>query len=173
MKTVYQLTCSCGNTVEVEKTQAGGTVVCRCGISMEVPGLRELIQYPSQQRSSSSREITINDQISHRGNAYQRRAGIAIFFLVITLLFGGICFYFYNTCPTILPGFEEHADAFSVWCLWQYIRPGIETPLNPVEGALQEQIASSWRWIYLTAAISVISALCFIMTLAVPVKKYD
>jgi len=43
--TLYRLTCDCGNTVTVSRSQAGLTVPCACGRQVNVPTLRDLAQY--------------------------------------------------------------------------------------------------------------------------------
>lgn len=40
----YLLPCSCGQTVDVEPSQAGQTVTCRCGKNLLVPTLMQILQ---------------------------------------------------------------------------------------------------------------------------------
>lgn len=50
MSVRYLLPCSCGETVSVTTSQAGGTVVCpSCGNSLETPRLRDLVQLPVEE----------------------------------------------------------------------------------------------------------------------------
>ncbi len=40
----YSLPCSCGDTIPIETSQAGETVVCSCGRQLEVPTMRAIRQ---------------------------------------------------------------------------------------------------------------------------------
>jgi hypothetical protein len=40
--TRYLLPCECGESLPVEKTQAGQSIVCKCGRSVDIPSLRGL-----------------------------------------------------------------------------------------------------------------------------------
>ncbi len=42
----YLLTCECGVTQPIETNQAGSSVVCRCGKTLEVPSLRAIRELP-------------------------------------------------------------------------------------------------------------------------------
>ena len=48
MSICYLLPCSCGNSVPVESHQAGGSVNCTCGQSLNVPSLRDLRELPTK-----------------------------------------------------------------------------------------------------------------------------
>lgn len=51
MSVRYRLPCRCGQTVLVERSQAGLTVTCSCGAQLEVPTIRGLAQLESLQSS--------------------------------------------------------------------------------------------------------------------------
>jgi hypothetical protein len=42
----YLLSCSCGKSIPVESRQAGGTVTCACGQTLQAPSLRGLREMP-------------------------------------------------------------------------------------------------------------------------------
>lgn len=49
MSVRYLLPCSCGKTVSVSPSQAGGTAACDCGARLEVPRLGEMRQLPTDE----------------------------------------------------------------------------------------------------------------------------
>jgi hypothetical protein len=44
MKQAYLLPCKCGQKVEVDTTQAGLTVKCTCGSTLDVPTMRDIVR---------------------------------------------------------------------------------------------------------------------------------
>jgi len=53
MSTLYLLPCSCGEKLQVEIRQAGESIVCTCGKSLDIPTLRALRQLDSVSEPSN------------------------------------------------------------------------------------------------------------------------
>jgi hypothetical protein len=53
----YQVTCQCGAAQNVNLTQAGSTIVCRCGCNVEVPSLVRLKSAAGEESVSPDFEI--------------------------------------------------------------------------------------------------------------------
>ena len=51
----YQLTCDCGETHAVVTRQAGETISCKCGQTIEIPPLRAMRHLPSVESGEDSR----------------------------------------------------------------------------------------------------------------------
>jgi len=51
----YLLPCKCGQRIPVEISQAGGTVACACGATLEIPALRGLRQLEPYQAAENAK----------------------------------------------------------------------------------------------------------------------
>ncbi|GHT14859.1 hypothetical protein FACS1894170_12200 [Planctomycetales bacterium] len=80
----YLLPCSCGLSVDVEPRQAGQTVVCSCGKTLQVPSLSKVKELP----------VTTENKVPV--HAAKKNAGLvrkAFFIIGFVLLVPGILFF--------------------------------------------------------------------------------
>ena len=80
MSICYLLPCSCGNSVPVESHQAGGSVNCTCGQSLNVPSLRDLRELPTK----------ASGKIVRSKSQWGARQGTMTFCLVMAVFSGGV-----------------------------------------------------------------------------------
>ncbi|MBQ9456831.1 MAG: hypothetical protein Q4A17_09485 [Thermoguttaceae bacterium] len=147
----YQIPCECGRIHEVTKPQAGSELTCECGRTVSVPTLREIDDFPIVERAETRKEaLSLH---SHSGTR-QKRGGLLFLFFVGFLLFGGLSFYFFQTCPKE-PTVAGAESPYDVWQVWQSLRTGIDTPPSRGEIMRTEAIKMSWRWIIICGMLSV------------------
>lgn len=163
----HQIPCECARIHEVSKTQAGSTLVCECGKSIQVPTLRELKDYPIIERPDPKKEeLSLHSSSGVR----QRRGGLIFVLFVAALLFAGLAVYFYQTCPKE-PTVAGAETPFEVWQVWQSLRTGIDTPPSRGEMMRTDAIKMNWRWIWICSGTVGICVFGMLAALVVKVGK--
>ncbi len=150
MRVKYLLSCPCGKKVPVETTQAGQTVECECGRSLEVPtlkGLRELEQ------------VAVEAPSGPKGAAWGSRQAVVLVGIVVTLIGIALVAYFYS----IRPRQEHFADPevltpLGSWYAWQELRTGAKTP-SFTKFPYIEALNSYRRWMDVAIVIVVLGGL--------------
>ena len=169
MQKFYQISCSCGKTHEVSETAAGSTLTCSCGAGLEVPPLRQLRNYPTVERVE--KKLAGKSLLEQEAGVRQRRLGLLVLTLFLALVSGGFSGYYYATRPYI-PKITE-CNLYETWQVWQYLRPGIESPFSRQETLLLHSIDVYWRWIILLGTLSLVSLGGALAILLMPVKPVD
>lgn len=100
MAIAHQLACECGATLLVEPRQAGKTLPCECGRSVDVPALRQLKELPE-----ADSELETSGAPSNWGARQATLTGGLL--LAAGLLLGA--FYFWVTQPPTPPPFDPQA----------------------------------------------------------------
>lgn len=119
MRVKYLLPCSCGQKIAVESSQAGQSILCSCGKSMEVPtmkGLRQLEQYVDTANEPKATS-------SFGGSAI----GIALLGFVILGAGAGFMTWMHFTQRPILIDMD-YMSPWDTWLMWQSLREGVQLP---------------------------------------------
>lgn len=122
MGTKYLLTCDCGQERIVETKQAGETVRCTCGLSLDVPTLRQLRQLPRAEPSDDSSRRPVKPW--SQGQGWTFAAG-----LVVTAVAAGTIAILLprrlkldTSPPPLISITQEQLDAVTPaesWTAWQ------------------------------------------------------
>ncbi|MDO4575661.1 MAG: hypothetical protein Q4D98_10670 [Planctomycetia bacterium] len=172
MRTLYQIPCVCGKIHEVPKTSGGGSLTCDCGKTVDIPPLRELIQFPRVERPD--REHAEELSLASEGGIRQRRLGMILFALCLAVLFGGLSLYYlegyYYWRRLYIPSVSD-ADLYNTWQIWQYLRRGIDSPYSRQELFIVNNVHVYWRWIVVLACLSVTCVIWAIAVLFSPVSR--
>ena len=92
MSQKYLLPCSCGQDVPVETSQAGGNLLCRCGLSVQVPTLLKIKKLPLAGETPDQSSAAVDaPPVSPTGT----RSNRSMFWigLVLTVVAGLYCVY--------------------------------------------------------------------------------
>jgi hypothetical protein len=124
----YLLPCSCGRKTPVETRQAGETVVCGCGLKLDVPRLLELKRLEKTAvgpapRKSSFAWGTGHSLVSVGVLVFSVAAVVGIWFLILTP----------NDPYSTMTPEQIHADfqkmpPWRTWDMWMYLK---HSGLNP------------------------------------------
>lgn len=119
MTVKYLLPCSCGEKIAIESTQAGQTVRCSCGKTLEAPtmqGIRQLEQ---------SAEIV--DESAAASSIGGAAVGVALLGLIILLAGGSVTLWAYYTQRPVMPDVDLMSP-WDTWPMWQNLREGVRIP---------------------------------------------
>src|SRR4051794_36916866 len=109
----FSLPCSCGQRLTVAANQAGELVRCRCGLTVEVPTLREL-----------NRLERVADRSPPPPAAWSKRQGLILLGAVIGVLsLGALVWLELHRPPaqeTALMQVKTPVDRFSIAQTWDY-----------------------------------------------------
>ena len=175
MSVRYLLPCSCGESVSVAPSQAGGTVVCpSCGNSLETPRLRDLVQLPVEE----------TEAVSSAG--WSPRQGVLTAGLLLAATLAGLGAWAASNepapqAPVDLSAreamVEKNLDQLSATDLWRsyyafyepMTRLGLQQQESPRDAALREAIlASQLNQSVLFIAAGVIAAAAFVLFALMP-----
>jgi hypothetical protein len=122
MSEKFLLPCECGQKVVVERKQAGTTVTCVCGKSLEVPTIRGFAELV--------RHDVAEEDLPPIWGLWQ---GLVFLGLMIALPAIAFSLFIYRQAPTLNEtALYEHTMQFSpfeTWQLWQMYEPGM--PKSP------------------------------------------
>jgi hypothetical protein len=126
MASDYLLPCACGRTHRISSRQAGGTVACACGASLEVPTMRELDRLEPAATTTPVRQ-----------KAWGLRQGLM--FLGSVIVGGGVaagCYFSLFVMPAPQEGEVPQAmlDALQpaeAWAVWGDYRRGMPRGTPP------------------------------------------
>lgn len=143
MAELYWLPCDCGERHPVGARQAGRTIACACGRSLEVPtlrGLRELERARPPAEAADGRAAP-----STPGDGWGlRQAGM---FLGAVLLLGGLAWagYLEATKPRRLS--VEEMEPLQTWALWQELRTGADRFASPQMKQYSRALKQNRNWL--------------------------
>lgn len=127
----YLLSCPCGQSVPVETCQAGQTVTCRCGTSLEVPTMRELARLQRVDTEADPRQMPRRWGIRHR---------IILVASLLIIVGGGLGLYLFWNRPVLSlqepdrESVRQYIEALSpleTWQRWQQLRTEGLSRRNP------------------------------------------
>jgi len=117
MSLKYLLPCSCGQDVPIETSQAGGNVLCNCGLSVQVPSLLKIkkLQLASETQSQSLLATT-GAAVSTIQTPMGGRVHFGVFWigLILTIVAGLYCAY------TVLFSFPKPQDVLKKQRIYHY-----------------------------------------------------
>ncbi len=169
MEEFRTINCSCGEMVKVSLSSAGETVVCpACQKEIEIPSWRELKNYPVY----TELEVPASNAARNpakSGSELDRRLGWMLVFGLLMAIFGLIALYngyiYYNSV-LVAP---DQWDCYETWVNWQFLRPGIDTPLTQSEQDWFFQLRELRRWVILFGSLA---SVCFLLLLYFWIKPY-
>jgi len=164
--TKYLLPCSCGQKIPVEKAQAGQTIRCLCGMTLDIPGMQALSRLEEAE--------TTPPQFASPWGARQR---ILLIGSVLTIIAFGFLSYFYVLYR------PERFDAtkycaMEAWTLWISLRAGIDQPPNQFDMAFMRALYVRKLYlgasvVFLGLALLVLSSAFFFPKRPVQLEKED
>jgi hypothetical protein len=174
MTTIYLLPCECGKKLPVEAPQAGQTVHCSCGESLEVPTIRGLAKLGQAKDTAPAAT----------GPRWGQREGLLLLGAVIAVLAltaaGGLHLRKHQVADDfVIPEItftDEDAERIrqaidklspaQTWREWQHLRGGVQRGQSRAEAKrekllLQRQAATEayTPWIIVAYAIAVVGVI--------------
>ncbi|MBX9790725.1 MAG: hypothetical protein K2Y37_17550 [Pirellulales bacterium] len=149
MSVRYQLPCTCGRMVLVERSQAGLAVICTCGAKLEVPTIGGLAHLESVETATS-------------GAAWTTQHGLILIGVLVALVAGGAAVYRFIKLPRDLYGkaslddfMQQKAAEIDRWTpgevveAWQQFRGGpyIEDPEEEKHYYAARAEYTRWTWV--------------------------
>ncbi|MHB1035304.1 MAG: hypothetical protein ACYC35_18255 [Pirellulales bacterium] len=176
MKAKYLLPCSCGNRVEIESAQAGGSVRCTCGATLEVPALRSL--------AALERVEPKADAVPASEAKWTRWKGVAFLGAVIAVAALAASLYLLMNRPLLGEPrvnteviYRETAKLSPTqsWSLWLKLRSGIRPKeqdrldeiIRQQTQGYEERLAQHQRWTLATFSLAGLGLLLAIGAVAV------
>ncbi len=173
MQETRLFTCpECGHTFAVAESSAGETLPCPdCQKSITLPSLGELRKLPVQMQAvdAQDQEKTVSE-LDRRIGVIIFLGAIALIFIILAAIWGYRYYYIYTYFNAI--AFEQW-DVIETWEKWQFLRPGVDTPLTESEQNWLYLLRMLWKWlvIYLSIAGVCIAGIVFLWIK--PIRKED
>ncbi len=159
MSVRYQLPCSCGRVVLVERSQAGLSISCDCGAALEVPTIRGLAQL----------ELVLS---ASDNSAWTAQHGLLLIGALIVLVAGGAAAWRFVHLPEDVYS-KEAVDEFmkekaeeidrmtpsEIAENWQQFRSGLYFENPASEKAFYARRAAYLRWNWVFAGLAAAGAL--------------
>ena len=159
----YLLPCPCGARIPVDVSQAGERIFCQCGVTLDVPTMRQLREL----------ELAEPEAVATR-TEWGVRQGVILLALVVTLVAGAIGGYLWAVQPApptldteaALRAIDQQVNAMTPlqsWELWhgRILADGLVQYENPVQIAYHARVAARRRW----AKVALVVASCGLFTL--------
>ena len=160
----------CGHAFPVKESSAGETLLCPgCQKTITLPSLGTLRDLPIQQDLS---EAPVKGQTV---TALDRRVGvmillgaIAFVFLILAAVWG----YRYYISYTSINAIEyEQWNVIQTWTQWQFLRPGVDTPLTETEQINFYYLRMLWKWLVIYLSIASVCILGIVVLWIVPIRN--
>jgi len=143
MSARYRLPCPCGRDVPVRLSQAGESIVCECGKSLEIPTLRELRRLDRVEPSTGRARRTV----------WGRRQVWISGGLIVTVLGLSYLVYLQWTRPQRVD--VETLSPAQTWMLWQELRLGANrVPSRAAREAAKEELSHQVSTVIAILAVS-------------------
>lgn len=160
----------CGHAFPVVESSAGETLPCpNCQKTITLPTLGTLRNLPLQEDSS------IAPDKSQRVTAMDRRIGVMVLLGVIALVFlvmAAIWGYRYYVAYSYFYAVSyEDWNIFDTWTQWQFLRPGVDTPLTEVEHYNFYTLRMLWKWLVIFMSIAGVCILGILILWIKPIRK--
>jgi len=146
----YLLPCSCGQKLAVAPRQAGESITCPCGSTLEVPPLVRMKALepvsPEAERASALRAAPQRPPWS------RRQAGL---FFGIVLLCAGVPWaaWLELNKPRLVP--IERMSPLQTWGMWQELRTGANRYPSPQARFYAETLRQNRNWLFVAIGLSV------------------
>lgn len=162
------ITCpECGHKFPVTESSAGETLPCpACQRNVTLPTLLELRQLPVQPNEPvQTKEVS---DVDRRLGVIVLLSAIALVFLALAVWWGMAYYDAYNNIYAIE---YKQWDVTQTWTEWQFIRPGVDTPLTETEQYLLYSLRMLWKWLVIYISIFAICVAGIIYLWVKPVRK--
>lgn len=152
----YVLNCSCGRQLDIEPRQAGESLACECGATVDVPTLRKLRELPLAREASASLAPSASTSTGGGASTWGLRQGAMATCLIIaalSLAVAGLAWWTQPTLPEFDPAAYRHVidqqiDALTpteAWRVWvENFQPlaarGFVKFEHPATAALRQEI---------------------------------
>ena len=147
----YLLPCRCGQNSVVEPRQAGEMVVCRCGLSVQVPTMREIMALepaPAEPLGPRSQKAW---------GWPQAMMLLGCGFIVVAVVLAGVFWAFVPPIPPsemmtaeIAQKVAESLTPAKTLEFWEYFKQGLDRRTSPSynggSGSITWAKASAWSW---------------------------
>lgn len=143
----YLVPCSCGRKTAVETRQAGESVPCGCGLSLEIPRLLELkkLEKAAAPAGDARRPAVwgIGQSLVLSGAVVL--AVVALLSLLVLRFTTGDP---YSQTPDQIRAQFQNMPAMQTWQMWLYLKQnGVNPPKDPVERELVGEYGRRQMWL--------------------------
>jgi hypothetical protein len=116
MSQKYLLSCSCGKEVPIETAQAGGNVLCDCGLSLKVPTLLQIKKLPlaDGRQMQSPTADDVSGVPAKTASKTQPNLSMLLIGLILTIAANLYCVY------TVLFTFPKPQDVMNKQVVYQF-----------------------------------------------------
>jgi len=117
MSQKYLLPCSCGKDVPIETAQAGGNVLCDCGLSLKVPTMLQIKKLPlADGNQSQSPAATGASPVSPAKASTKPQINLAMFLIGLVLTIAAVLYCAY----TVLLTFPKPQDVLKKQVVYHF-----------------------------------------------------
>jgi hypothetical protein len=175
MATKYLLPCQCGATQPIDIAQAGQTVRCECGQSLDVPTMRDIRRLEPVE-ISEERKAVATDWSRVQGSLFAVGLAVTVISLIIAVFLWINRMQLDTTKPVIGDTAQINAaiDNFppvEVWNAWQEVEHNGLGPWYPPEYVLARYESTALlRWIIALLIIAACGAATTITAFFLPRK---
>jgi len=149
----YLLPCRCGQQMVIEPRQAGETVVCRCGATLQVPRMLEIVVLePAPAESGSPRSGAVW--------GWRQRIRLLGVMLLLVSIIAGACLYLNPPVSRfkVLPSEELQRKARKLtpsetWWEWQRMKQGLDRWIDQQHAA---ELVRYRIWQAVTGALAIV-----------------
>lgn len=142
----------CETSFSVSISSAGEKVSCPgCQKEITLPSLRELRQLPDYAQPEKPKALMRDVSARERRVGWMVALGvIAAVFIGLAIWWGVPYYHFYNAVNA-----KEVSDwdVYTTWNQWQFLRPGVDTPLTEGEQNTFYTLRLYWKWIVIYLSI--------------------
>ncbi len=147
----YYLPCHCGHQLIVERSQAGETVHCTCGTSLQVPTLLQMNMLEEVTESATARKP------SPTWGWRERLRLLGIILLIVSLIGGGVLLWSRPRNDPFSPEeIQRAARALApvdTWENWQRMKQGLDRRIDKRYEAAMEKFRI-WRAVSVVVGLS-------------------
>ena len=162
----------CGHTFSVSESSAGETLPCPgCQKAITLPSLGELRQLPVQTQpfEPQSKEKGISE-FDRRIGVMLLLGAIALVFIILSAIWGYRYYYYYTNIFAIE---YKDWDVIQTWTQWQFLRPGVDTPLTEIEHYNLYQLRMLWKWLMIYLLFAGVSIAGIVVLWIKPIRKEE
>ena len=117
MSQKYLLSCTCGKDVPIETAQAGGNVLCDCGLSLKVPTLLQIKKLPfADGNSVQSPALTGTSSVSPAKAPAKAQINLAMLLIGLVLTIAAVLYCVY----TVLLTFPKPQDVLKKQVIYHF-----------------------------------------------------
>ena len=160
----------CGHTFPVKESSAGETLSCPgCQKTITLPTLGTLRELPIQQ------DLSVAPVKGQTVTALDRRVGVMILLGAIAFVFiilAAVWGYRYYISYTSINAIEyEQWNVIQTWTQWQFLRPGVDTPLTETEQINFYYLRMLWKWLVIYLSIAGVCILGIVALWIAPIRN--